>query len=89
MKILVGVVIAALGTMMLVAPAQADPNGESPSLHTDILGNAGAGGYDGIPITPGDGIGPGGALPEGFLALPGPYTDTIGPGVYSPLEDPH
>jgi len=81
--------MAALAAISFAPIAQADPNGESPSLHTDILGNAGAGGYDGIPVIPGDGIGPGGALPDNFLALPGPYTDTIGPGVYSPLEDPH
>jgi hypothetical protein len=71
----IAVVLAAM--VVCAVPASAD----------STLGDAGKGGYDGIPVIPGDGIGPGGALPEGFLAMPGPYLDVIGPSVYSSLED--
>ena len=90
MGIILRVIVLAvlvMGYLLYVPPTHADPNSDNPN--TDILGNAGSGGYEGIPTTPGGGIGPGGALPEDFLAMPGPYTDLIGPGVYSSLEDPH
>ena len=77
--------IAMAAYLLYAPPTHADPNSDNPN--TDILGNAGSGGYDGIPTTPGDDIASAGALPEGFLAMPGPYLDLIGPGVYSSLED--
>lgn len=67
-------------SLTMIPVSYADPG-------TDIVGNAGGGELP-LPMTPGDGIGPGGALPPGFLQAPGPYTDTLGPAAYSPLEDP-
>jgi hypothetical protein len=76
-----GVVALAAITFAPITHADPDPN-------TEIVGNAGGGELP-LPVTPGDGIGPGGALPPDFLLPPGPLPDSLGPAApYSSLEDP-
>lgn len=63
----------------------------TPSAHADPdctgIGIGDIGGVEQpLPITPGDDIGPGGALPLGFLLPAGPINE-IGPAGTSSLED--